>query len=272
MSRWLTACPMILATALTVWSPAAKATGCFPIAQANPEIQIASLDHAAWAEFAAIPQGSSVEIRYLGHSSYHIETTDGTRAVTDYYGMPLSEMPHVATMNNAHSTHYTLFPDPEIKHVLHGWGANNAMAAHDIEVGDLRVRNVPTSVHGRTGAQTNSNSIFVFEVQDLCIAHLGHLHHVLEDVHLAELGIIDIVMAPIDGTYTMSQIEMAKVIEQIDPAIVLPMHYFGGETLARFAALLGERWDVEVSDQPSAAFSRATLPSRQILVLPMSRG
>jgi len=156
--------------------------------------------------------------------------------------------------------------------VLHGWGDNNAMAEHDLEVGDLRVRNIPTSVHGRTGEQTNSNSIFVFEVCDLCIAHLGHLHHVLEDMHLAELGIIDIVMAPIDGVYTMSQVEMAKVIEQIDPAIVLPMHYFGGEMIARFAAILGEDWTLEFSEERTAAFSRLTLPNRQILVLPIAPG
>lgn len=250
----------------------AKASGCLPIAQAYPEIQIASLDQDAFWQMAAIPNGASVELRYLGHSSYAIQTSDGTKAVTDYYGLPLQELPNVATMNNAHSTHYTPFPDPAIEHVLQGWGENNEMATHNIEVGDLKVRNVPTSVHGRTGSQTNSNSIFVFEVSDMCIAHLGHLHHMLEDVHLAELGLIDIVMAPIDGAYTMSQAEMARVIEQINPSVVLPMHYFGNEMLARFAALLGDKWSLEVSAEPTVAFSRTTLPYRQILVLPMSKG
>lgn len=250
----------------------ADATGCFPIAQAHPQIQLATADHEFWPEVAAMAEGASVEIRYLGHSSYQIETKGGIRAVTDYYGMPLSAPPHVATMNNAHSTHYTAFPDPEIDHVLKGWGENNSMAAHDVEVDDLRVRNVPTSVHGRTGGQTNSNSIFVFEVSDLCIAHLGHLHHLLEDVHLGELGIIDIVMAPIDGAWTMSQAEMAGVIKQIDPAVVLPMHYFGSDMLARFAAFLGSEWDIVVSDGPTVGYSRLTLPGRTIMVLPQSAG
>lgn len=263
--------PLAVAGLSIVANTPAGATGCFPIAEANPEVQIASLEDD-WLRLTALPGEASVEIRYLGHSSYMIETAEGTLAVTDYYGMPLERMPHVATMNNAHSTHYTPFPDPEIKHVLQGWGENNTMASHDLEVGDLRVRNIPTSVHGRTGNQTNSNSIFVYEVRDLCIAHLGHLHHILQDVHLAELGIIDIVMVPIDGVWTMSQAEMAKVIRQIEPSIVLPMHYFGSDMLTRFVALLGEDWSVKISDTPTLALSRQDLPIRQVLVLPITAG
>jgi len=260
-----------LAACAAVWSlttaSAALATGCFPIAERQGGIQLASL------ELAAIPQDATVEIRYLGHSSYAIETRDGITAVTDFNGtLSVSPPPTVVTMNNAHSTHWTPFPDPAIEHVLHGWSEGNSIATHDVEIGDLRVRNVPTSVHGRSGAQANSNSIFVFEVRDLCIAHLGHLHHVLEDTHLGELGVIDILMVPIDGAYTMSQAEMAMVVDQIDPAVVLPMHYFGQDQLARFLALLGEGWDVDLSVEATVAFSRDTLPSRRLVVLPISRG
>lgn len=252
---------------IVLGSSAAMATGCFPIAERQSGIQLVSLD------MAAIPEDATVEIRYLGHSSYAIETKDGIVAITDYNGtLNVDPPPSVATMNNAHSTHWTPFPDPAIEHVLKGWSEGNGMAIHDVEIGDLRVRNVPTSVHGRSGAQANSNSIFVFEVRDLCIAHLGHLHHVLEDTHLGELGVIDILMVPIDGAYTMSQAEMARVVDQIDPTIVLPMHYFGQDQLARFLALLGDGWDIEVSAEARAAFSRVTLPTRRLLVLPPSRG
>ena len=50
----------------------------------------------------------------------------------------------------------------------------------------------------------DGNSIFIFEVAGLCIGHLGHLHHKLDDSHFAAIGRIDILMVPIDGTYTMS--------------------------------------------------------------------
>jgi L-ascorbate metabolism protein UlaG (beta-lactamase superfamily) len=70
---------------------------------------------------------------------------------------------------------------------------------------DLHIRNVPTNVREFGGARMNGNSIFVFEVADLCIAHLGHLHHTLTDVHLGELGQIDVLLVPADGSYTMAR-------------------------------------------------------------------
>ena len=79
----------------------------------------------------------------------------------------------------------------------------------------MRIRNVPTNVREFGGTRYNGNSIFVFEAADLCIAHLGHLHHTLTGAHLAELGAIDVVMVPVDGTYTLNQEEMIEVLRQI---------------------------------------------------------
>ena len=243
-----------------------EARGCFPLA-GGAGVQVAS------TEFAAVPEGKTVVISYLGHSSFLIETPSGTRAITDYNGyMTTATPPDVATMNNAHDTHFTAFPDPSIEHVLEGWGAGNSMAVHDVEIEDLRVRNIPTSVHGRAGAQANSNSIFVFEIEDLCIAHLGHLHHVLTDTHLGELGVIDILLVPIDGAYTMSQREMAFVVEQIRPSIVIPMHYFGDHMVDRFAALLSEKFVFERATTSSVALSRLDLRGGRFLVLPPGPG
>ncbi|MEO1017035.1 MAG: MBL fold metallo-hydrolase [Pseudomonadota bacterium] len=244
----------------------AHATGCFPIAALEPRIVPASF------QSAAIPENATVQMRYLGHSTYEIETREGARAVTDYNGYYASEsVPHIATMNNAHSSHYTDMPDPAIEHVLRGWNPGGGLAEHDVTYRDLRVRNIPTSVHGREGAQGNSNSMFVFEVEDLCIAHAGHLHHLLTNIHMGELGIIDILMVPIDGVWTMSQENMADVIDQIRPSVVMPMHYFSQGVLARFLAIMEDRgWNVAVSEEPTAAFSRLSLPTRTVLILPIS--
>ena len=133
---------------------------------------------------------------------------------------------------------------------------------------DLRVRNVPTAVHGRSGDQTNSNSIFVFEVADLCIAHLGHLHQLLTDQQLAELGVIDVVMVPVDGSWTMAQTEMVRVIRQIRPAVVIPMHYFGSSVLGRFLDLIDDEYRIELKETPELLLARADLPQRTVVVLP----
>jgi L-ascorbate metabolism protein UlaG (beta-lactamase superfamily) len=238
---------------------AALASGCFPVASAGPRVHL-----------AALPAGTAARLTFLGHASFLIETAGGVRAVTDYNGYVRAPVtPEVVTMNNAHSTHYTDDVEPGVRHVLRGWNPAGGVAEHDVTERDLRVRNVPTSVHGRSGLQGNSNSIFVFEVADLCVAHLGHLHHLLTDQHLAELGQIDVLLVPVDGAWTMSHAEMVEVIEQVGAPLVVPMHYFGTATLGRFLDLVRDRYEVVVSESPSVDLSRAALPARpRVLVLP----
>jgi L-ascorbate metabolism protein UlaG (beta-lactamase superfamily) len=113
------------------------------------------------------------------------------------------------------------------------------------------------------------NSIFLFESAGVCIAHLSHLHHLLTEQDLVLLGHIDVVMAPVDGVYTMSQQDMAAVLDQIHPRLVLPMHYFTRAVVDRFVELVKDRYAVRFSDTPTLLVSRATLPEqRTIVVLP----
>jgi len=254
----------LVAALVTLWSAAggsAALAQCYPIAQAPAQLQ-----PAAWRAAALEP--GTVRLSFLGHSSFLIETPEGASAITDYNGLRGAQLPDMVTMNNAHSSHYTDFPDPKIAHVLRGWGTEGGVALHDVTYLDLHVRNVPTNVREFGGARMNGNSIFVFEIADLCIAHLGHLHHTLTDVHLGELGQIDVLLVPADGSYTMAQELMVEVIEQIRPAVVIPMHYFSSFTLSRFLDLMRERYEVVIKEEPTITLTRATLPYRQVLVLP----
>jgi L-ascorbate metabolism protein UlaG (beta-lactamase superfamily) len=177
--------------------------------------------------------------------------------------------PDIVTMNNAHPTHYSEAVEPGVKYVLRGWDPAGGVANHHLEYSDIRIRNVPTNVRELGGTRYNGNSIFVFEVADLCIAHLGHLHHTLTATHLAELGAIDVVMVPVDGTYTLNQDEMVEVLRQIGPKLVIPMHIFSGPSLERFLARAGSFYAVQRETAPSLVLSRAQLPETpSILVLP----
>ena len=241
----------------------ASATGCFPVAGLQPRVIPAAV------RTSALPAGATVRLTFLGHASFLIETADGATAVTDfngYVGAPV--VPDIVTMNNAHDTHYTSMVPAEVRHALRGWNPAGGEARHDVTYLDLRVRNIPTAVHGRSGRQGNSNSIFVFEAQDLCIAHVGHLHQVLTDQQLAELGVIDVVMVPVDGTWTMSHEEMARVVRQIGAPVVLPMHYFGGAVLGRFLAEIEGDYRVDPRDSPELLLTRAALPAKTVIVLP----
>ena len=142
------------------------------------------------------------------------------------------------------------------------------MAIHDHKIKDLRVWNLPTNVREFGNVRYNGNSIFVFEIADLCVAHLGHLHHLLTDEDLGVLGQIDVLLVPVDGGMTMAQEYMLEVIDQIDPAVVVPMHFFTYGSLQRFLALIRNRYEPILLEEPSIVLSRLTLPYRKVLVLP----
>jgi L-ascorbate metabolism protein UlaG (beta-lactamase superfamily) len=256
---------IVLPFGLSVGHAGPALAQCLPVASAPAEIVPAAYRPAA------LPATGSLQLTYLGHSSFLIESAAGVTAITDYNGIiGTAEPPRIVTMNNAHSTHYTDFVDPAIEHVLRGWDPDGGVAQHDLTVEDLHVRNVPTNVRDYSGVRYNGNSIFVFELADLCIAHLGHLHHVLSDVQLAELGIIDVVLVPVDGSFTIAQELMLEVLRQIAAPVVIPMHIFSEHTLARFLALVGGHYEIVFAESPSVTLSRATLPYRKVLVLPGS--
>jgi L-ascorbate metabolism protein UlaG (beta-lactamase superfamily) len=217
--------------------------------------------------------GDEVRISYVGHSTFTIESPGGIKIATDYndYVKPRG-LPDIATMNHAHSTHYTDRPDPAIKHVLRGWGPTpDEPARHDLQVGDVRVRNVPTNI--RTwggGTERHGNSIFIFELANLCIAHLGHLHHTLTQQQLNEIGRIDAVMVPVDGGVTLDLEGMAEVLAALKAPLMIPMHYFSTYSLRRFLDVLGEKsYEVEMSETPSVVVSKTSLPAKpKVLVLP----
>ena len=161
-------------------------------------------------------------------------------------------------------------PDPGINFVLRGWNEDGSQPSHDLSFQDVRVRNVPTNIRSWTGGtERYGNSIFVFEIAQLCIAHLGHLHHTLTKQQLDDIGRLDVVLAPVDGTYTLDLEGMMEVLRALNAPLVIPMHYFSTFTLERFLARARQDSEVETNATPSIVLSRATLPNeRKVLVLP----
>jgi L-ascorbate metabolism protein UlaG (beta-lactamase superfamily) len=224
------------------------------------------------ADFRVALNPDQVRITYVGHSSFLIESPQLVRIVTDYndYVRP-PVVPDIITMNHAHSTHYTDRPDPAIKHVLRGWGPTpDQPARHDVSVGDVRVRNVPTNIRDWSGGtERHGNSIFIFEVANLCIAHLGHLHHTLTQQQLNEIGRVDVVFVPVDGSYTLDLEGMMEVLQALKAPQMIPMHFFSMYTLQRFLDRARQNWELETSEIPSILVSKATLPTTpKVTVLP----
>jgi L-ascorbate metabolism protein UlaG (beta-lactamase superfamily) len=213
-----------------------------------------------------------VRITYIGHATFLIESPELVRIATDYndYVRP-PVVPDIATMNHAHDTHYTDHPDPAIKYVLRGWGpSEEEPAIWDVKYRDVRVRNVPTNIRNWAGGtERYGNSIFIFEIANLCIAHLGHLHHTLTQQQLDEIGRPDVVMAPVDGNLTLDLDGMMEMLSALKPQLIIPMHFFNPYTLGRFLDRAREQWPVEKADIPSVVVSKTTLPvNPKVLVLP----
>ncbi|AUC99336.1 Zn-dependent hydrolase [Bradyrhizobium sp. SK17] len=215
-----------------------------------------------------------VAITYAGHSTYYIDTPEGVRIATDYNGAyQTGRLPDVATMNRAHATHYTLFPDPRIAHVLHGWGENGQAAHYSERIGDVYIRNVTTDIRRYWGEDAgggmikDGNSIFIFEVAGLCIGHLGHLHVKLDDSQFAAIGRLDIVMVPIDGTYTMSLSGISEITRRLRASVVLPMHRFA-TPLDEFMRLIGQQFEIDRrGGERTLRVSRDTLPATPTVII-----
>jgi len=234
------------------------------IATRSPLFKPASLRVAAL-------ERDQVRVTFIGHATFLLESPQMVRVATDYndYVKPPVQ-PDIATMNHAHTTHYTDHPDVGIKYVLRGWTDDQKPARIDVSYKDVRVRNVPTNIRSYDGGtERHGNSIFIFEMGNLCIAHLGHLHHTLTQQQLNEIGRVDVLFVPVDGSYTLDLEGMIEVLKSLKAPLMVPMHYFSGYTLDRFLSRVRQEWDVQIAEVPSVVVSKASLPPKpKVLVLP----
>lgn len=238
---------------------------CIAIADAAPGVEY--LHRAAWRD--PVPQ-YSVRIHYIQHAAFLIQTQGGLNAVTDFTGFigTTKMIPDVVTMNHAHSSHWTAAPDPAIPHALPGWGTPFGTGIeHYLDLGEMLVRNVSTDIRSGGGVEPKGNSIFVFEVEGLCIGHLGHLHHEPDDRQYAALGRLDVVMAPVDGGMTVDLATMIRILKRLKSSVVIPMHWFSDYGLNQFAAGMADEFDIQRPGGASIELSLATLPSRPTVVI-----
>jgi L-ascorbate metabolism protein UlaG (beta-lactamase superfamily) len=277
MSLRFSAATLIAAAVALLAGPALARCSKNLVERLGPGTHFASLDGAQLAAGNGEPSPNRAVITFVGHASYQIDTPQGVRAITDYNGVNgFGRHPDIVTMNNAHSTHFTDEPEDGITFILKGWPEpGQTEAKHDVRLKDMRVWNVPTNARdwGGSAARINGNSIFIFSVGDLCIAHLGHLHHRLTKEHLEVIGRIDVLMVPIDGSFTMGVPFMADVIKSIDPKVVLPMHYWGKYQLDRFMGLMAPlEADFIWPDKRSIEVVKEELPEKLTVIAVAGEG
>src|SRR5215472_10884903 len=139
----------------------------------------------------------------------------------------------------------------------------------------LSVARPPIGISNISASATSSscsscNTIYVIHMDDLVICHLGDLGHTLQEEQLEEVADADILLIPIGGRATLNGAQAAEVISQVEPHIIIPMHYYNEapetpEPLDKFSREMG----IEViNTQPKLTVTRNSLPAEpQVVIL-----
>ena len=191
--------------------------------------------------FIRVAASGFVEIQWFGHSFFQITSSSGTKVITDPFypmGYPMPEVwPHVVTVGREYRNHNNVGLAKGNPIVLRGLD-EATLEWNDINltVRDTLIYNVPVHQRGYMGyGEGIRGAAFVFEMDGMCILHTGDVSEPFNEDQLQFVGHIDVLLVPIGGRYTAGPTAARKIIEQLKPKIVVPMHYYSNSfALERF--------------------------------------
>jgi L-ascorbate metabolism protein UlaG (beta-lactamase superfamily) len=223
---------------------------------------------AAWHEPVAAP-AAQVRLEWLGHSSFQLFSPTGLRLLMDPNGLhPAPVVPDVVTVSNLHETHRAVGPQLNPAQVLWGMHPEHGWQRFVRTIRDVALFNVPSYGRGDRPEPTNiHNSIFVFRVGGLCIVHLGNLRHVLTRAQLEQIGTPDVLMIPIDGFLNLDYPDIVRVITQLQPRLVIPMHIEVAQQAEAFVRYTDQRYPVRRLTGRTLLLSQAQLPAGTEIVM-----
>ncbi|HTA19625.1 MAG TPA: MBL fold metallo-hydrolase [Polyangia bacterium] len=173
------------------------------------------------------------KLTWLGQSGFVLETAAGTRIVMDPipkglgYDLPAGLKADAITVSHEHPDHNNVALVVNKARVIRGLTADKkGWTKIDEKVKDVAIRSVGVYHDDKRGAERGLNTVFIFEVGGLRIAHLGDLGHLLTDDQLSAIGSVDVVLVPVGGVYTLDAYQATRVVDQLHPRlVVVPMHY-----------------------------------------------
>jgi L-ascorbate metabolism protein UlaG (beta-lactamase superfamily) len=163
-----------------------------------------------------------MKIKWFGQSCFSLTAENGTKIVMDPYhnilGYKLPEIDAlIVTISHNHGDHnnvgavkgdFVLIREPGVFSQA-GIGIKGIQTFHDNVSGTIRGKNV----------------VYNFKIDGLNVCHCGDLGHLLSPKQISEIGKVDILLLPIGGRATLGAGSAAEVAKQLDPAVVIPMHY-----------------------------------------------
>jgi L-ascorbate metabolism protein UlaG (beta-lactamase superfamily) len=207
-----------------------------------------------------------MEISWLGHSCFQLRGKNVT-LITDPFSPQLGHSlgkisAPIVTISHNHPGHnYAGGVDGDPR-IVRGPG--------EYEISDVLITGVASYHDNKHGQELGRNTIYIIHMDDLVICHLGDLGHVLQEEQLEEVADADMLLVPIGGQHTINAAQAAEVISQVEPHIVIPMHYSpptgdAPNALDKFCREMGIE---AINPQPKLSITRSTLPAEtQVVIL-----
>jgi L-ascorbate metabolism protein UlaG (beta-lactamase superfamily) len=208
-----------------------------------------------------------MEINWLGHSCFKLRDKQAT-LITDPYspdvGYSLNKQAaDVVTISHQHPGHS----------FTQGISGNPKMVTGpgEYEISNMLIIGVSTFHDNEKGINRGKNTVYLIEMNEISICHLGDLGHVLTDEQVEEIGNVDVLLLPVGGVSTISAPVSTEIVRQLEPKMVIPMHYKTPaikrqlEPVDRFLKEIGIH---EINPQAKLSVTKSTLPlSMQVILL-----
>ena len=163
-----------------------------------------------------------MDIVYLGHSSFRLKGKNAA-VVTDPFDPKMVGLRYsgvegdIVTISHNHGDHNQAALVKNVKKTVMGPG--------EYEIMGVSILGFASFHDDAKGEKRGVNTIYVFEMDDLRLCHLGDLGHELSEDLVESLGDIDVLFVPVGGEFTIGPESAVKVVQAVEPAITIPMHY-----------------------------------------------
>ncbi len=144
----------------------------------------------------------------------------------------------------------------------------------EYEVKEIFIKGIPSFHDDKEGKEKGQNTIYVIEAEDMRFCHLGDLgQKQLTDEQLEKIDMVDVLMIPVGDEYTIDSSGAQKIISQIEPKIIIPMHYalpklkMKLDDVSKFLKTMGKP---SIAPQDKIIIKESTLPKEgamEIVVL-----
>jgi L-ascorbate metabolism protein UlaG (beta-lactamase superfamily) len=164
-------------------------------------------------------------ITWLGQSFFKIQDKAGTDGITlamdpfnPSIGLKGAKFEaNILTISHEHEDHN--FPD-----AIKG-DPFIVREAGEFDVKGVSIIGVETWHDTKEGKERGKNIAFWIEMEGISVLHLGDLGGLLTDKQLGKIPSPHILLLPIGGIYTIDARTAVEVMNQLEPRIVIPMHY-----------------------------------------------